>query len=463
MDTSPVETFIPPSRWNHPPYAWRTLLSNISRILRNHGGLFLLGYKRSLSSLLSLPLTRVKAVVWNPLLSFQLLGLNAILFVQAKIEHKTTPSNEMSLNNSNKNKRRASQSLEDEASPSQTGEQPRKRRATGVKDSPGPLFDDPTSIAASGPASTGYYGEQPPETPSGLPSSSLPPSGLPSLSTPAGIPHGTFVRGLRSIAPALLLPYTAQPPILVAGHTLQELGCAVPTWVVPEEALRRQRCIINEIEYQKSNPPALPPSQIPDLPPKQEIPDYIEFPEGVDEETRRIIEEKNNKIASEAQRIDRERNNMAAKKSRALRIEARDNYRELLIEAKTELKLVRLVLVANGLDPTVWDHLAPNVVLDLMAQTRGEANAVDVRRADVKKREDARRRVERMRARNLVRAQREAEEAAARELARAFPGREDGLDVVRAVSPGLGAAVVEAAGGEYLQVVSPRLSGQQHF
>ena len=259
------------------------------------------------------------------------------------------------------------------------------------------------------------------------------------------------------------MPYTAQTPILVAGHTLLELGCAIPNWVLPEEALRRQRCVANEIEYQKNNPPALPPSRVPDLPPKQDIADYIEFPEGVDQETRLIIEDRNNKIAAEAQKIDRERNNMAAKKSRALRIEARDNYRELLIEAKAELRLVRLMLAAQGFDPAVWDHLAPNVALNLLAQTRGEANTVDARRADVKKREDARRRVERMRARSQLRAQREAQETAALGGNGAFAAAENGQDMLQVVSPELGAATADPAPCEYMQMVSSGLGGRGHL
>ncbi|POR33882.1 Uncharacterized protein TPAR_05917 [Tolypocladium paradoxum] len=354
----------------------------------------------------------------------------------------------MSFNDLNNNKRPAPQSYEGESSASQNIEEPRKRRAPGMNHAPDPLFDAPapTPTPASVQAPASYYGGQLLEPPSNMPAVNTQPS---------------FGRGLRSIAPALLMPYNTQPPIIVAGHTLQELGVGIPNWVLPEEVLRRQQSIANEIEYQKNNPPALPPSRIPDLPPKKDIPDYLEFPDGVDEETRRIIEDKNNKIASEAQKIDRERNNMAAKKSRALRIEARDNYRELLIEAKAELKLVRLMLAAHGFDPALWDHLAPHVRASLLAQTRGEANAVDARRAELKKREDARKRVERMRARNILRAQREAAEAAALQQAQVAPAAHDGEETLQAVSPEVQVATVDGNSGEYLQVVSPRLDVQQ--
>ncbi|KND88530.1 hypothetical protein TOPH_06863 [Tolypocladium ophioglossoides CBS 100239] len=364
----------------------------------------------------------------------------------------------MSFNdpNGSNNKRPAPQSYGGESSSSQNVEEPRKRRVTGMNNAPDPLFDPPAPAPAPVPATASvpapapapYYGGQLLEPPSSMPAVNTQPS---------------FGRGLRSIAPALLMPYNAQPNILVAGHTLQELGVGIPNWVLPEEVLRRQRCIANEIEYQKNNPPALPPSRIPDLPPKKDIPDYLEFPDGVDEETRRVIEDRNNKIASEAQKIDRERNNMAAKKSRALRIEARDNYRELLIEAKAELKLVRLMLTAHGFDPAMWDHLAPHVRVNLPAQTRGEANAVDARRAELKKREDARKRVERMRARNMLRAQREAAEAAALQQAQALPGAGDGEETLQVVSPDVPTAAVDGNSADYLQVVSPRQEGQGYL
>ncbi|PNY29860.1 Uncharacterized protein TCAP_00223 [Tolypocladium capitatum] len=347
----------------------------------------------------------------------------------------------------NSNKRPLPQSYGGETFSSQNIEEPRKRRVPGMNNAPDALFDATVPASVPTPAAP-YYGGQLLESPSG---------------TPAANPQPSFGRGLRSIAPALLMPYNVQPPVLVAGHTLQELGVGIPNWVLPEEVFRRQRSIANEMEYQRSNPPALPPSRIPDLPPKKDVPDYLEFPDGVDEETRRIIEDRNNKIASEAQKIDRERNNMAAKKSRALRIEARDNYRELLIEAKAELKLVRLMLTAHGFDPAVWDHLAPHVRANLLAQTRGEANAVDARRAELKKREDARKRVERMRARNMLRAQREADEAAALQQAQSLPAAGDGEETLQAASPEVPAATVDGRSGEYLQVVSPRRHGQGHL
>lgn len=362
----------------------------------------------------------------------------------------------MSSHDTNRNKRPAPQSYGGESSPSQNVEEPRKRRAPGMNNAPDPLFDDPVPTPTSALVPAGYYGAQLLE-----PTMALPGMTLPSM-TAAG-PQESSVGGLGSIAPILTTPHTLQPPILVAGYTLLELGVAIPNWVPPEEALRRQQCIVGEMEYQRNNPPALPPSRVPGLPPKEDLPDYVDFPDGVNEETRRIIEKKNNQIASEIQRIERQRNNMAAKKSRALRLEARDDYRELLIEARAEQKLIRLVLAAHGFDPAMWNHLDPGVAQGLLDQTRREADAVDAHMAELKKREVSRKRIERIQAKNALRAEREAAEAAALEQGRPFPAAEDGQEIFQVVSPEVGEAAVDADTVEYLQVVSPRLGGQELF
>ncbi|RDA86769.1 hypothetical protein CP532_6392 [Ophiocordyceps camponoti-leonardi (nom. inval.)] len=199
--------------------------------------------------------------------------------------------------------------------------------------------------------------------------------------------------------PRPVTPPGASSLFLVAGHTMEELGIEIPCFLPPEQAEILHHAIQQELEHQKDNPPKLPPSQVADLPPKEVLPRYVSVPKGADAKTKEEIQTENNRISEEIQRMDRQRNNLAAKKSRALRLEARDMYRQLFIEATAKLFFYRLREAAAGRSPDAWEQLSPRVREDLIRVVDEDARAVENDQADAKKREDALKRTQRGRKR----------------------------------------------------------------
>ncbi|RDA95167.1 hypothetical protein CP533_1904 [Ophiocordyceps camponoti-saundersi (nom. inval.)] len=203
--------------------------------------------------------------------------------------------------------------------------------------------------------------------------------------------------------PRPVTPPVASPLILVAGHTMEELGIDIPCYLPNNEIEILHHAIEQELQYQRENPPKLPPSRVADLPPKEALPRYVPVPSGADEKTRDKIQTENNRISEEIQKLDRQRNNLAAKKSRALRLEARDMYRQLYIEATAKLFFYRLREAAAGRSPDAWERLSPRTREDLIRLVDQSARAVENDQADAKKREDALKRVQRSRKRTTRR------------------------------------------------------------
>lgn len=203
-----------------------------------------------------------------------------------------------------------------------------------------------------------------------------------------------FFKGEQRLESPFSVPHRPNWPVLVAGHSLADLGIDIPPSLGNDELVRRQGAVLEELSYQRNNPPCLPRSKVPDLPPKEEIPDYVEIPPGVDADTRKLLEE-NNRISALAQKVERHRNNLAAKKSRGLRVEARDNYRELYVQATAKLFYHRLAGAASGRDPNIWERLPKDIRDDLVGVVRRAERAVETARMTEKKQEDARLRSER--------------------------------------------------------------------
>ncbi|PHH76598.1 hypothetical protein CDD83_4236 [Cordyceps sp. RAO-2017] len=284
-------------------------------------------------------------------------------------------------------KRQASQALESDSS-LQQGQSPNKRRVT--------MQDDLSGLPSSfftGP----YFSDQ-----------VLPPALDPFIDDNSGFdPFG----GQPVIGQTFMLSRLAEPPIMVAGHTLSELLLDTIPHMNTDRARQTKEHVADELEYQRQNPPALPPSQVADLPPKEDLPDYCAFPDGVNDSARLEIEKKNNRIAAMAQKVDRQRNNMAAKKSRALRLESLDMYRKLYITATAMIRYYRLSNVLMGYDPNMWERMPQNIRDDLVASAMRDAEAVENTRAEIKKQDEARKRAQRVRAKNERRARQAATEA----------------------------------------------------
>lgn len=185
----------------------------------------------------------------------------------------------------------------------------------------------------------------------------------------------------------------------MANHSLRAAKLDVPACADSSEVLRRQNAIAHELRYQEDNPPVLPASRVHDLPPKPQMEDFLKFPEGIDERTRRAIEEKNNTIAAQHQRIDRERNNMAAKKSRATRIEALANSRRLLHQKTAECAWFRAKVLALGGSTDDWHRLPQPIKDDMVHEIELRIRAIENQQLEMKKRLESRRRSERNRLR----------------------------------------------------------------
>lgn len=155
----------------------------------------------------------------------------------------------------------------------------------------------------------------------------------------------------------------------------------------------------SELQHQESYPPALPPSQVPPLPPKEILDDYLEVPDGATEEEKVQVRARNMDIAAQSQKIDRERNNQAAKKSRVTRLEKLHNTRILLNEKAVECDWMRLKVIQLGGDVGEWDTVEDRVKQRMISKVQERVTASDQQTAEERKQEEQRKRAERTRTR----------------------------------------------------------------
>ncbi|PHH58548.1 hypothetical protein CDD82_2901 [Ophiocordyceps australis] len=310
----------------------------------------------------------------------------------------------------------------------------------------------------------GPDGQQPPyfgPGPAAAASFSKPGSGPSTIASAGGQAALVYPpSALRHRQPAPQAPAGSYPPaqqapnnarvglaaIRIAGHSVRDLVPSFQTTGMgPDDMARRHLAVMHELRHQQENPPVLPPSRVADLPPKQDIPDFIPLPDQVDDKTRSSIQDHNNRVSAISQRIDRERNNMAAKKSRALRIESRDMYRQLFIEATAKLFHHRFVAALDGRDPSIWERLPERFRRDLVELAERGAEQVETKAVETKKQDEARKRRERARARCERRA---AHDHDGQQQQQQQQGNTPGLAQI---------GTAETDVFEHLQVVSPRL------
>jgi hypothetical protein len=153
-----------------------------------------------------------------------------------------------------------------------------------------------------------------------------------------------------------------------------------------------------ELQRQEASPPALPPSAVPPLPPKETLEEYHEVPETATEAEKDHVRSINCAIAAQSQKIDRERNNQAAKKSRVTRLEKLHNTRIMLNEKAAECDWQRLKVIQMGGDPSEWDKLSDRVKQRMIGKIEERVTACDQLVAEEKKRDEQRKRTERTRA-----------------------------------------------------------------
>ncbi|XWW95095.1 hypothetical protein V2A60_003046 [Cordyceps javanica] len=132
----------------------------------------------------------------------------------------------------------------------------------------------------------------------------------------------------------------------IGGYTLEEAGVKLPEHIDSEERQRRLLLLAQELHYEATHPPVLPPSQVPDLPDK---PPPLVMPRvqpGMSPAQRDAVAAEVAVRAKEQRKNDQVRNNLAAKKSRLLRIECLKNTRLQLNAKAAECAWLRLQIVA---------------------------------------------------------------------------------------------------------------------
>ncbi|PNP41743.1 hypothetical protein TGAMA5MH_06336 [Trichoderma gamsii] len=203
--------------------------------------------------------------------------------------------------------------------------------------------------------------------------------------------------------------WTSSPALRMGSCSLDEMLLTIPHGLASAELIRRKDDLRYEIDFQERNPPVLPPTKVKDLPPKPIIPDFHKFPEGISDHERLEIESRNNKIAAEHQKIDRQRNNQAAKKSRQARLEALNNTRVLLNEKTAECAWFRMKVLALGGNTADWNNVPAGVKTRLVKEIDSRVKTIDMEAADVKKREEAKKRADRNRRRAEVKKDEESQ------------------------------------------------------
>lgn len=200
----------------------------------------------------------------------------------------------------------------------------------------------------------------------------------------------------------------SRPQVRRCGLKIGNIAFEDAKLSIPQEGSAEQQESIklkwqNELQRQEENPPALPRSQVPDLPPKSTLIEFHNVPDDATEEEKERIRLTNRVLAQESQRIDRERNNQAAKKSRETRLEALHNTRVMLNDKAAECDWLRLKLIQLGGDTSDWDTMDGFVKSRIVEKIAERVTACDQIIAEEKKREEQRKRAERTKARMQVR------------------------------------------------------------
>ena len=215
-------------------------------------------------------------------------------------------------------------------------------------------------------------------------------------------PYGqTYQHSSAYISPNMT-PAQPSPPrcgLKIGTLPFEQVNLKMPPNLTQEEQNMRKIKWKNELRHQETNPPALPPSQISALPPKEMVEEYLEITDSISEAEKVWRREHNNRVSAEIQRIERERNNQAAKKSRETRLESLKVTREMLDEKAAECAWMRLKVIELGGSTDEWDAVSPADKVRMVEVIHERVKEADLQRAEDKRKEEAHRRTERTRRR----------------------------------------------------------------
>lgn len=223
------------------------------------------------------------------------------------------------------------------------------------------------------------------DMPSATPAANLSPFGATYHHT--GAPHPYTTR------------YTKFCGLRIGSNPLEHFNIKIPENMSKEAASELKAKWDAELQRQKENPPALPPSQVQQLPPKAHLGEPMPYPaDGTPEEQRRVTAW-NDWLSKKTQSVDRQRNNQAAKKSRETRIESLNVTRAMLNDTAAERDWLRLKVLQLGGDLEDWDGLDQNSKNRIVEVISVRVKECEVKTIEEKKREEAKKRAERNRVR----------------------------------------------------------------
>jgi hypothetical protein len=173
----------------------------------------------------------------------------------------------------------------------------------------------------------------------------------------------------------------------IGDVAIEEFGLHIPDGLQDEDRRRLFGELQQEIRDAEAHPPILPPTKIPDLPPKDHVEEYWDSTPEMTEAEKVMVKDRNNMIGAANKKLDKERNNLAAKKSRETRIEQLEETRLLLNDREAEVYFLRMRLRIAGVPAKEWEDISARTKQRVVAVIEGRVAVHDQGVSEVKKKE----------------------------------------------------------------------------
>jgi hypothetical protein len=173
----------------------------------------------------------------------------------------------------------------------------------------------------------------------------------------------------------------------IGDVAIEEFGLQIPDELEGEDRRRLLAELQQEIGSAEAYPPILPPTKIPDLPPKDHVEEYWDSMPDMTEAENKLLMDRNNMIGAANKKLDKERTNLAAKKSRETRIEQLEETRLLLNDREAEVYFLRMRLRIAGVPAKEWEDISARTKQRVVAVIEGRVAAHEQQVSEVKKKE----------------------------------------------------------------------------